>query len=412
MGSLGADNYAYKPVQNWAKLPPDLILGDVAGIAVDDRDRVYLFNRGKHPIVVLSQSGEVISTWGEGVFSNPHGASIGPDQCIYLTDNFDHTVRKFSLDGELLLKIGIAGESSGFMSGKPFCKCTHSAVSPTGDIFVSDRTFYALYDDVEGVVNGTPVTVNGFPVGSITDISFFKQNKLLVKFRVENDIKFSVNSLAQIYETGLIGGKALAIIPAMDNSRVAVSKDTLKSSVAPGLTDLVNEKLTPLQENIEMMIVSANNVLEKINSVFDDPTRSNLRTSVSDFSETISDLKETSVMIKSIVKTNKIAINNTIDNVKDLSEDLSSISNTINSSDLEKTLLNLKSSSENLSNVLENINNGDGSISKLISNDSLFTNLNNASNSIDLLLKDIRLNPKRYLHFSVFGKKNKPYISK
>jgi phospholipid/cholesterol/gamma-HCH transport system substrate-binding protein len=282
----------------------------------------------------------------------------------------------------------------------------------SNDIFVSDRTFYSIYDDVEGVVNGTPVTVNGYPVGSITDISFFTNNRLLVKFRVENDIKFSVNSIAQIYETGLIGGKALAIIPAMDNSRVAVSKDTLKSSVAPGLTDLVNEKLTPLQENIEMMIVSANNVLEKINSVFDDPTRSNLRTSVSDFSETISDLKETSVMIKSIVKTNKIAINNTIDNVKDLSENLSSISNTINSSDLEKTLLNLKSSSENLSNVLENINNGDGSISKLISNDSLFTNLNNASNSIDLLLKDIRLNPKRYLHFSVFGKKNKPYISK
>ena len=138
MGLLGAGNYKYKPVPNWAKLPPDLILGDVAGIAVDDRDRVYLFNRGKHPIVVLSQSGEVISTWGEGVFSNPHGASIGPDQCIYLTDNFDHTVRKFSLDGRLLLKIGIAGESSGFMSGKPFCKCTHSAVSPTGDIFVSD----------------------------------------------------------------------------------------------------------------------------------------------------------------------------------------------------------------------------------------------------------------------------------
>ena len=158
-----------------------------------------------------------------------------------------------------------------------------------------------------------------------------------------------------------------------------------------------------------MMIVSANNVLEKINSVFDDPTRSNLRTSVSDFSETISDLKETSVMIKSIVKTNKIAINNTIDNVKDLSEDLSSISNTINSSDLEKTLLNLKLSSENLSNVLENINNGNGSISKLISNDSLFNNLNDASKSIDLLLEDIRLNPKRYIHFSIFGKKNKPY---
>ena len=266
-----------------------------------------------------------------------------------------------------------------------------------------------MYDDVEGVVNGTPVTVNGFPVGSITDISFHKQNKLLVKFRVENEIQFSVNSLAQIYETGLIGGKALAIIPAMDNSRVAVSKDTLKSSVAPGLTDLVNEKLTPLQENIEMMIVSANNVLDKINLVFDDPTRANLRTSVSDFSETISDLKETSKMVNSIVKSNKMSINNTLDNVNSLSRDLSSISNSIKSSDLEITLQNLKESSKNLSILLYDINNGNGSVSKLISNDSLFNNLNDASKSIDLLLEDIRLNPKRYIHFSIFGKKNQPY---
>ena len=281
----------------------------------------------------------------------------------------------------------------------------------SNDIFVSDRTFYSIYEDVEGVVNGTPVTVNGFPVGSITDISFFKNNSLLVKFRIENDIKFSVNSLAQIYETGLIGGKALAIIPAMDNSRVAVSLDTLKSSVAPGLTELVNEKLTPLQENIETMILSANDVLEKINLVFDDPTRANLRTSVSDFSETISDLKETSAMIKSVVKSNKSSINNSIENINDISNNLSSFSNTINSSDLELTLKNLKSSSKNLASVLENINNGNGSISKLISSDTLFNNLNNASKSIDLLLEDIRLNPKRYIHFSVFGKKNKPFQS-
>ena len=281
----------------------------------------------------------------------------------------------------------------------------------SNDIFVSDRTFYSIYDDVKGVVNGTPVTVNGFPVGSITDISFFKNNSLLVKFRVENDIKFSVNSLAQIYETGLIGGKALAIIPAMDNSRVAVSLDTLKSSVAPGLTELVNEKLTPLQENIETMILSANDVLEKINLVFDDPTRANLRTSVSDFSETITDLKETSALIKSIVKSNKSSINNSIENINDISSDLASISSTIKSSDLELTLSNLKSSSDNLASVLDNINNGNGSISKLISNDSLFNNLNDASKSIDLLLEDIRLNPKRYIHFSVFGKKNKPFQS-
>ena len=282
----------------------------------------------------------------------------------------------------------------------------------SNDIFVSDRTFYAVYEDVEGVVNGTPVTVNGFPVGNIQDISFFKNNSLLVKFRVENDIKFSINSIAQIYETGLIGGKALAIIPANDNSRVAVYNDTLSSSVAPGLTELVNDKLTPLQENIESMIVNANKVLDKVNSIFDDPTRANLRTSVSDFSETIRDLKETSVMIKSVMKSNKLSIDQTISNVLDISKDLSEISKTINQSELSTTMKNFKNSSEGLSRVLNNINDGNGTISKLIDNDSLFQNLNDASKSIDLLIEDISINPKRYIHFSVFGKKNKPVQAK
>jgi len=278
----------------------------------------------------------------------------------------------------------------------------------SNDIFVGDRTFYAVYDDVEGVVNGTPITVNGFPVGSIQDISFLKNNNLLVKFRVENDLTFSINSIAQIYETGLIGGKALAIIPANDNSRIAVSKDTLKSSVAPGLTELVNEKLTPLQENIESMILSANEVLSKVSLIFDDSTRTNLKTIVSDFTETIRDLKETSAVLKS----NKLNIDKIIDNALDISTDLSEISKTINQSELDLIISNFKIFSNDLALILEKINDSNGTISKLIENDTLFQNLNNASKSIDLLLEDIRLNPKRYIHFSIFGKKDKVYQSK
>lgn len=282
----------------------------------------------------------------------------------------------------------------------------------SNDIFVSDRTFYAIYSDVEGVVNGTPVTVNGLPVGNIQNISFFKRNQLLVKFRVENDIEFSVNSLAQIYETGLIGGKALAIIPSYDKSRIAVSNDTLKSAIAPGLTDLVNKKITNLQVKIESMVMSADSVLFKINRVFDDSTRYNLRKSVSDFNLTISDLKETSSVIKSIVQSNKNEVDLTISNVSKISKDLSDISSTLNKGEMDVTLSNFKKSSEDLSQILKDINKGKGSIAKMINNDSLFNNLNNASRSIDLLLEDIRINPKRYIHFSFFGKKNKPFKSK
>ena len=282
----------------------------------------------------------------------------------------------------------------------------------SNDIFVSDRSFYAVYSDVEGVVNGTPVTVNGLPVGSIQNISFYNGNQLLVKFRVENDIQFSVNSLAQIYETGLIGGKALAIIPANDKAANAVSNDTLKSAIAPGLTDLVNKKITNLQIKIESMVMSADSVLFKINRVFDDSTRNNLRESVSKFNLTISDLKETSSLIKSIVQSNKNEVDLTITNFSKISEDLSNISSSLNNGNLDTTIANFKNSSDDLSKILENMNSGNGTLSKLIKNDSLFNNLNDASISIDLLLEDIRLNPNRYIHFSVFGKKNKPYKSK
>ena len=281
----------------------------------------------------------------------------------------------------------------------------------SNDIFVSDRTFYAVYSDVEGVVNGTPVTVNGFPVGSVQKISFYNNKDLLIKFRVENDIKFSKNSLAQIYETGLIGGKAIAILPANDNARIAITNDTLKTSIAPGLTDLVNKQITNLQDKIESMIMSADSVLHKINRVFDDSTRVSLRNSVSGFNQTISDLKATSSLIKSIVESNKSDIDLTLNNVTDISKDLSDFSSTLNNSGFDQTLINFKKSSEDLSEILKDINRGQGTIAKLINNDSLFNNLNDASKSIDLLLEDIRLNPNRYIHFSIFGKKNKPYKS-
>ena len=130
--------YLFEPIPSWGNIPASIDLGDVAGLAVDKRDRVYLFNRGSDPVIIMDKAGEFLGSWGHGMFSNPHGASIGPDDSLYLTDNGDHTVRKFTPDGKLLLEIGTPGKPSAFMSGVPFCRCTHTALSPSGDIYVSD----------------------------------------------------------------------------------------------------------------------------------------------------------------------------------------------------------------------------------------------------------------------------------
>ena len=270
----------------------------------------------------------------------------------------------------------------------------------SNDVFVADRIFYAVYDDVEGVSKGTPVTISGFNVGSVQNIKFYKNtSQLLLKFRVENDFTFSDQSIAQIYETGLIGGKALSVVPKY-GQRLAKSGDTLQSSIAPGLTELVNDKLTPLQEKIESMVVSADSVLIGLNSVLNNEAKFEIQSSIKNFSSTVADLKNSAGTLDELLNTNKSQINNIISNVNQTSNELS---------DLSIVVKNLSQSSKSIDKIVNEISNGNGSLNKLIFDDELINSLDAASSNINLLLKDLRLNPKRYVHFSLFGKKNLPY---
>src|SRR5467141_1260161 len=135
---LGSGEHRYRVVENWAKLPEGWNLTDVASVAVDSKDRIYVFNRGAHPMVVLDREGNFITSWGEGLFNRAHGLHIDTEDNLYCTDDGDHTVRKCSGDGKVLLTIGIPNKPAPFMSGEPFHRCTHTALSPRGEIYVSD----------------------------------------------------------------------------------------------------------------------------------------------------------------------------------------------------------------------------------------------------------------------------------
>jgi sugar lactone lactonase YvrE len=135
---LESGRFVYEVRDEWAKLPEEIVLGDVAAVGVDAQDRVYAFNRGEHPVAVLDADGNLLRTWGEGVFTRPHGVHMGPDDTIWLTDDGDHTVRKCTLDGRVLMTLGVPGEPKPYMSGEPFHRCTHTALAPNGDLYVSD----------------------------------------------------------------------------------------------------------------------------------------------------------------------------------------------------------------------------------------------------------------------------------
>lgn len=136
--TLGTGAFRYQVNENWAQLPEGWSFRDVAAVAVDHKDRVYVFNRGEHPMIVFDRDGKFLRSWGEGVFNRAHGLHIGPDETLYCTDDGDHSVRKCTLEGKVLLTIGIPGKPAPYMSGEPFHRCTHTALSPRGDIYISD----------------------------------------------------------------------------------------------------------------------------------------------------------------------------------------------------------------------------------------------------------------------------------
>ena len=136
---LGTDGYRYEVNDGWAKLPPGMEFNaDVAAVGVDKHDNVYAFNRGKHPMCVFDREGNLLRSWGEGIYPRAHGVFMAPDDTIWLTDDGDHTVRQCTLDGKILLTIGVPGKPAPYMSGDPFHRCTHTAMSPQGDLYVSD----------------------------------------------------------------------------------------------------------------------------------------------------------------------------------------------------------------------------------------------------------------------------------
>jgi len=137
---LGEGEYKYEVSGgNWGNLPEDWYYKEATSVAVNSKGQVYIFNRGTHPILVLDREGNVESYWGDGVFANPHGITIGPDDEVFCVDNGDSTVRKFTADGKLLMTLGEPHKPTPKMSGEPFCVPAHVAIDKrTGDFYVAD----------------------------------------------------------------------------------------------------------------------------------------------------------------------------------------------------------------------------------------------------------------------------------
>ena len=278
------------------------------------------------------------------------------------------------------------------------------------NLFDKNRKFIVKYEKVDGLSVSNPVTMNGFKIGKVQKINFNSKNtrELLVDIIIDNDVIFPKTSLAELYETGLIGGKAIAIIPDYKNdSTIAIDGDYLKGVIKPGLTELVNQILPQVQLQIEAVMKNAEIVLQNINTLFDDETKKELKSSIEDFSNLTSSLSETSDEISKLIADNSENLTNSLSDFRSASNNIKSITDSINSDDIKSITINLNSLVNNLNSITTSLKNSEGTAGKLINDKSIYDNLENATNQLNRLIEDIKLNPSRYINFSVFGKKNK-----
>ena len=276
--------------------------------------------------------------------------------------------------------------------------------------FENNKTFYAVYDHVGGLQPGTQVSINGLTVGNVQSIRFKdRSGKLVVTFTVSNDFEFSKNSIAELYDTGIIGGKGIQINPVFDNAVNAQSGDTLVSNIKPGITELVQQKLTPLQMKVEGAVSHADTLLMNVNEILDDPTKREFKQTIVALNHMVQSFKESGDKLNTLLENNKEQLDSSLKNVDNITSNFSKLSDSLTNAGLVETVSDFKTTVERLNGVLSKIEKGEGSLGKLTHDDELYTNLTEASRQLDLLLQDFRLNPKRYVNVSVFGKKQKEY---
>ena len=273
-------------------------------------------------------------------------------------------------------------------------------------ILDKQKTVYAVYDEVDGLLVGANVMINGLSIGNVTDLNFLPNStKIVVTLKIKDKINFSSNSSATIYETGVLGGLAIAIEPIFQQGMIVKSGDTLNSNIRPGLTELINRQIEPLQRKLESTLTSVDSIFSGASYVLNKETQNDIKESLNTLTSAVKAINNSSLIIEKTLTEKNSQINNSIDNIESITANLSNVSKELNDFGLANVLSNLEKSVDGINLIVTNLNSNNSSLGKLISNDEVYNNLNLSIENLNLLINDIKTNPKKYVHFSVFGRK-------
>ena len=286
------------------------------------------------------------------------------------------------------------------------------------NVFQTNKPYYAIYDDIDGLQIGSSIRLNGFNVGMVNNIILNSDNNLIVTLNIDGLDNIPENSICKIVNEDLMGTKGVSLMLGESNS-FASSGDTLLGRVENSLQDEVNAQILPLKNKAEGLIGSVDSLLTIVTAVLNKDTRNSLSNSIKSLDETFEILSKTMVKIDSMVYDNDARVSKVLSNLESITTNLNDSSTGIkpilyNLSSISDTLSNANFGSlvNNINKISNNINSGSGSLTKLMNDEKLYNNLEKSTSELAELIEDIKNNPKRYVNFSILGGTNKSFEKK
>lgn len=292
------------------------------------------------------------------------------------------------------------------------------------DVFNKERVYYAVYNRIDGLAPSNVISINGFPIGLVRHIELMpkKGNKILVEFAITNpEILIPKDSEVRIFSSDLLGSKQVSLTIGND-SEYAQDGDTLiNASIEEGLAASVNAQIAPLKIKAEELLGQIEKAVITVQSVFDESARDNLSKSFVSIKESFYSVSLMTKRLDSLVKYEKPVIEDMMinlsefvgsldsnkENLNRFTTNLADISDSLRTSELKEAIANVSIALEQFTVMMEKTSQGEGTIGKLMYNDSLYNSMTAASTRLASLLEDMETNPDRYVQVSVFGKKEK-----
>ena len=278
------------------------------------------------------------------------------------------------------------------------------------NILKRGRSFYAVYSDVSGLQPGSPVLINGLSVGSVQRIEFDKKRdgKLVLAFRVDTDLKFSRHTVVKVVSSGFIGGKVIALHLHHDGP-LAQSGDTLPSEVEVGIGSMLLDQVGPFKDKLEELVTLMDSTLLNLRELTDLENRNRIKAILATLERTLNNYDQLAVHLNEQLSP-RGALKQTLDGASRSFNHIATLTDRLSKVPLDTALQRLNYAAGSLDSILEKVDDKRGSLGWLVNDAKLYHELQQTTRQLQLLLRDLRLHPKRYVHFSIFGAKEKPCV--